>query len=81
MLAQNLAQELKQYLAGVAGKYKLTFVGHSMGGIIVREALQYLGGYSPRFHSYISMSSPHLGLHSSGIVGAGLWYLKNWEVC
>lgn len=52
-----------------------------MGGIIIREALHLIGGLASKFHCYVSLSTPHLGLHSTGIVGAGLWYLKNWENC
>lgn len=54
-----------------------------MGGVIVRAAVKYLERFWPYFHSYISLSSPHLGYlnNCSTIMEAGLWYLNNWEKC
>jgi triacylglycerol esterase/lipase EstA (alpha/beta hydrolase family) len=60
---------------------KLTFVGHSLGGIIVREALKHLSAFRNKMHAYISLGSPHLGYmyNSSSLVDAGMWLIKKWK--
>ena len=60
---------------------KLTFIGHSLGGIIVREALKHLWPYKNKMHGYISLGSPHLGYmyNSNSLVNAGLWLLKKFK--
>jgi hypothetical protein len=60
---------------------KLTFIGHSLGGIIVREALKHLGSFRAKMHAYISLGSPHLGYmyNSSSLVDAGMWLIKKWK--
>lgn len=51
----------------------MTFIGHSLGGIIVRAALPYLSEFSNQMHSFMTLSSPHLGYmyNSSKIIDAG----------
>ena len=59
---------------------KLSFVGHSLGGIIVREAIQHLKEFTDHLHGYVSLGSPHLGFlyNSSTLIDAGMWLLTNW---
>lgn len=58
---------------------KLTFIGHSLGGIIIRESLKHLKYYKKFFHGYISLASPHLGYmyNSTSLIDAGMWLIKN----
>ena len=47
-LGLNLASEIRQFIAGhlhLRQKQlkKISFIGHSLGGIIIREALKHLG--------------------------------------
>ncbi|CAD7971071.1 unnamed protein product [Amoebophrya sp. A25] len=61
---------------------RLSFVGHSMGGLIVRSALPLLRPkYGNSFYSYITFSTMHLGLsyHENRLVEAGVWVLKKWR--
>ena len=60
---------------------KLTFIGHSLGGIIVREALKHLKSYSKHFHGYVSLGSAHLGYmyNSTSIIDAGMWLIKKFK--
>ena len=60
---------------------KLTFIGHSLGGIIVREALKHLNSYKRYFHGYISLGSAHLGYmyNSTSIIDAGMWLIKKFK--
>ncbi|KAL4271543.1 hypothetical protein GQ457_13G009370 [Hibiscus cannabinus] len=59
---------------------KLSFVGHSIGNIIIRTALadSIMEPYLRFLHTYVSVSGPHLGyLYSSNsLFNSGLWLLK-----
>ncbi|GMJ02539.1 hypothetical protein like AT1G58350 [Hibiscus trionum] len=59
---------------------KLSFVGHSIGNIIIRTALaeSSMEPYLRFLHTYVSVSGPHLGyLYSSNsLFNSGLWLLK-----
>ena len=52
-----------------------------MGGLIIRAALPHLSKYKDLMYTYFSLSSPHLGYmySSSKLVGAGMWFLKQWK--
>lgn len=60
---------------------KLSFVGHSLGGIIIRAALPHLHMFSSQFYLYWSLSSPHLGCisNNSRLINAGVWIMKKWS--
>ena len=62
---------------------RLSFIGHSLGGLIIRSALPKLEQFKDKFHTYMSLSSPHLGyiFNQSKIIDAGLWILKQWKKC
>ncbi|KAI3697053.1 hypothetical protein L6452_29776 [Arctium lappa] len=59
---------------------KLSFVGHSIGNVIIRTALaeSIMEPYHRYLNTYISLSGPHLGyLYSSNsLFNSGLWLLK-----
>ncbi len=80
----RLANEVKNYIdEWIPGNNlgRLSFIGHSMGGLIIRCALQYLEQYQAKFHLFMTLSSPHLGYmyHSSKIVDAGKISKKFYE--
>jgi hypothetical protein len=61
---------------------RLSFMGHSMGGLVVRAMVPFLDGRrKAQLHMYCSLSSPHLGFDygSSTLLEAGLWYLNKME--
>jgi alpha-beta hydrolase superfamily lysophospholipase len=66
----NLAKEVEQHIYYNCYKSleRLSFIGHSMGGVIIRAALPHLKQFKKKMYSYMSLSSPHLGF----IYGAGL---------
>ena len=33
-----------------------------MGGVIIRSALPYLSSFKDKMHTFITLSSPHLGI-------------------
>ncbi len=83
-LGLRLAGEVINYInEWVPGKSltRLSFIGHSLGGIIIRAALPYLDEYSSKMHLYMTLASPHLGYmyNSSKLVDAGMWFLKKWK--
>lgn len=66
--------------SGTLKTVKLSFVGHSIGNVIIRTALaeSIMEPYHRYLHTYVSVSGPHLGyLYSSNsIFNSGLWLLK-----
>ena len=60
---------------------RLTFIGHSLGGVIIRAALPHLEKYKDKFHGYLTLCSPHLGYmyKSSKLITTSMWVLKSWK--
>ena len=83
-MGKNLADEVKefidQYCPGTS-LGRISFICHSMGGLITRAALPHLEKYKESMYTYVSLSSPHLGYmyNNSTLVGAGMWFLKKWK--
>ncbi|CAI9757464.1 unnamed protein product [Fraxinus pennsylvanica] len=88
-MGQRLAQEVVSFVkkkmdkvsrSAVLRTIKLSFVGHSIGNIILRTALtdSIMEPYLRYLHTYLSVSGPHLGyLYSSNsLFNGGLWLLK-----
>ncbi|KAL0342774.1 UNVERIFIED_CONTAM: hypothetical protein Scaly_1940000 [Sesamum calycinum] len=88
-MGRRLAQEVVSFVkkkmdkvsrSGVLRAIKLSFVGHSIGNIILRTALteSIMEPYLRYLHTYLSVSGPHLGyLYSSNsLFNGGLWVLK-----
>ena len=83
-MGHRLAQEVHNFIReSCPGKNlgRLTFVGHSLGGLIIRAALPYLEKFKEKMHGYLSLCSPHLGYmyKSSKLFNAGMWVLKKWR--
>lgn len=87
----RLAHEVEQEVAKNFGNLealenkgvKISFIGHSMGGIIIRSALPRLEKFKSLFHSFVTLSSPHLGYcySNSKLIDVGLWLINNWQKC
>jgi alpha-beta hydrolase superfamily lysophospholipase len=63
-MGERLATEVKQYIISFCPASclsKISFIGHSLGGLIIRAALPHLSEYSQKFFTYMSLSSPQLG--------------------
>ena len=83
-MGKKLANEVKNYIKewndGLIFK-KISFIGHSIGGVIIRSALPHLAEFKDKLWMYISLGSPHLG-HSysdSFLIKTGIWVLKKWK--
>eukprot|EP00929_Paragymnodinium_shiwhaense_P091389 TRINITY_DN51362_c0_g2_i1.p1 TRINITY_DN51362_c0_g2~~TRINITY_DN51362_c0_g2_i1.p1 ORF type:complete len:785 (+),score=185.74 TRINITY_DN51362_c0_g2_i1:297-2651(+) len=79
-LADEVTNFVKDWCPGKpeATLGRLTFVAHSIGGLIVRSALPYLDELQQHFHAYISLSTPHLGYVFSErtLFNTGLWVAR-----
>lgn len=87
-LAQEVIAFLKKKMDkatrhGVLADIKLSFVGHSIGNVIIRTALaeSIMEPYLRYLYTYVSISGPHLGyLYSSNsLFNSGLWLLKKFK--
>ena len=83
-MGARLSQEIKAYIKEWFPNntlHKLSFIGHSLGGIIIRTALPYLDDFKEKMFTYLSLSSPHLGcmFQNSKIVETGMWFMKKFK--
>ncbi len=75
----RLAIEVKNFINSRELKdFSISFIGHSLGGLIIRACLRYLQLYKNYFECYISICSPHMGYlyHTSKIVTTSLWVMN-----
>ena len=79
-LADEVRKHVRRWYPNQQALGKITFIAHSLGGVIVRSALPWLVDYKDKMWGFVTFSSPHLGymFSESGIVNAGLWLLKKW---
>ncbi|KAE8684551.1 Serine esterase family protein, putative isoform 2 [Hibiscus syriacus] len=87
-LAQEVVHFLKRKIGKASryerlGEIELSFLGHSIGNIIIRAAVadSVMEPYLRYLHTYLSLSGPHLGyLYSSNsLFNSGLWLLKKFK--
>ena len=80
----RLAKEVKKYVIEFCPGHnlaKISFIGFSLGGLIARASFPHLIELQPKFHTFISLSSPHLGYmyNSSKLFDTGMWFIKKWK--
>lgn len=83
-MGERLSTEVKQYIqtfCPLSCISKISFIGHSLGGLIIRAALPLLTEFQSKFFTYMSLGSPHLGyMYSSNkLFDTGMWLLKKWR--
>merc|ERR1719336_1500802 len=83
-MGQRLAQEVVNYICDWcpgSALGRLSFVAHSMGGLITRAALPLLHEYSSKMFTFLTFSSSHLGILQDKIslFNTGFWVLKKWR--
>lgn len=78
-MGQRLAREVENAIRdnNCGSNYNMSFVSHSLGGLIVRAALPFLEQMRYNMRGYISLGTPHLGhlFHNSTINKLGMWTL------
>lgn len=72
----KLADEVKRVIKEWFPKdqfAKISFIGHSLGGLIIRAALPHLEKYRDKMQTFMTLATPHLGflLSSSKVVDTG----------
>ena len=87
-MGERLATEVREFIKDnfpLNTLARISFIGHSLGGVIIRAALPRLLDFRQKFHCFMSFSSPHLGYgtNTSSVVEAGMWMLKkmNNSIC
>ena len=78
-LAEEIMKKVESYCPDSLGR--LSFIGHSMGGVIIRAALPYLEKFKDKMFTFLSLSTPHLGYmyNPSKIISTGMWLMKQWK--
>lgn len=74
----DLAEEIKAHIRDSKSHFsKISFIGHSLGGVIIRAALGHLTQYKNFFFTFVSLSSPHLGCrqNKSSLVNIGMAFM------
>lgn len=80
----RLAQEVTNYVCDWcpgSALGRLSFIAHSIGGLIVRSALPLLHEYSEKMFTLLTFSSPHVGyfLKNISLFHLGLKVLQSWR--
>ncbi|CAG9330158.1 unnamed protein product [Blepharisma stoltei] len=74
-MGRKLSDEIVSYIHEYCpkGLRKISFIGYSLGSLIIRSALPHLSHYSSKMQFFLSLSSPHLGYmeNSSKLIDAG----------
>ncbi|KAL4711463.1 hypothetical protein ACJJTC_005587 [Scirpophaga incertulas] len=82
-MTDRLVQEILTHIQNSSDPARISFVGHSLGTIIIRSALarKEMKPYLGKLHTFLSLSGPHLGTlyNSSGLVNAGMWFMQKWK--
>ncbi|GAB5361246.1 hypothetical protein AAMO2058_000697000 [Amorphochlora amoebiformis] len=84
-MGQRLAVEIVEFIVENCplGFSKLSFVAHSLGGLITRAALarKEMEPYLSQLHTFMSLASPHCGyMYSKNtVLDTGIWVLKKWS--
>jgi Putative serine esterase (DUF676)/Protein FAM135 len=84
-LGQNLAEEVANFIHMNVSRHlgRLSFVAHSLGGLIVRSALacDELKPYLSKCYTFVTLATPHCGylFSDNSILDTGMWLLKKWN--
>lgn len=83
VMTEKFTNEILNYMeTNKLNPSRISFVGHSLGNIIIRSALTKpsLAPLLPKLHTFVSLSGPHLGtLYNTGIVNMGMWLMQKWK--
>ncbi|XP_059176186.1 protein FAM135A-like isoform X2 [Physella acuta] len=83
-MTDRLVEEILSYLDTFGFDVtRISFVGHSLGNIIIRSTLSHpkVAHLLPKLYTFLSLSGPHLGTlyNTSGLVNMGMWFMQKWK--
>ncbi|XP_012939764.1 protein FAM135A isoform X4 [Aplysia californica] len=83
-MTDRLVDEILSYLDTFGFNItRISFVGHSLGNIIIRSTLAQprMVHLLPKLYTLLSLSGPHLGTlyNTSGLVNMGMWFMQKWK--
>ncbi|KAK6989148.1 protein FAM135A [Biomphalaria glabrata] len=83
-MTERLVDEILSYLDTFGFDItRISFVGHSLGNIIIRSTLSHpkISHLLPKLYTFLSLSGPHLGTlyNTSGLVNMGMWFMQKWK--
>ena len=83
--ADLVAKEILLFIDRCGEVSCLSFMAHSLGSLVVRCLIdaELLGGdWNQRLHTFLSLGSPHLGIHygNGSVMSAAMWLWKRFWV-
>ena len=76
-MGKRLATEVELFINSYkcGQNYCISFIAHSMGGLIVRSALTQMEAQRYHMKCFVTLATPHLGhlFHNSSINKFGMW--------
>lgn len=82
LMTDRLLEEVLEHVRDMpTPPTKVSFIGHSLGGIIVRSLVTRpeFASLHPKLHLFVSICGPHLGTkYQNGIVSLGMWAVRKW---
>lgn len=75
----RLANEVQEFIDKHSTPFyiisKISFIAHSLGGLIVRSALPFLVRHKSLFNIFVTLSSPHVGI-TNRLIESGVLFLR-----
>nr|XP_002131288.1 protein FAM135B-like isoform X2 [Ciona intestinalis] len=82
-LVDEILQHIRSHYYTKADPKLISFVGHSLGGVLIRSAISHkrLHHLRDRFQTFLTFSTPHCGtvFNNSTLVNTGLWLIQKWK--
>ena len=82
LMTDRLLEEILEHVRDMpTPPSKVSFIGHSLGSIIVRSLVTRpeFASLNPKLHLYMSICGPHLGTkYQNGIISIGMWAVRKW---
>ena len=78
----NYIQEINHFIQTNKLDFtKISFISHSLGGIITRATLPLIENLKDKMHLFLSLNSPHLGFikNSHAHINLGMWFMKLYK--
>ncbi|CAD8143802.1 unnamed protein product [Paramecium octaurelia] len=81
VMGHKLSIEIQAQIQLMDGIDELSFICHSLGGVVARSALCNLSMHQNKMKFYVSLGSPHVGLFvkQNSLVKTGLWFMTNFS--